>query len=175
MSSLAQGLKSPEVTIYLHNGTDVTGHLIEMNAKGYRVKTDKGETFVRQGLYQGLILNNEEEKKVAASITHDPFVMMSGARYAFDMRNELQSNLKATMEKCPTQPLKTYALVHFVIEKNGKIRDLQPILSSGCPPLDSALLKTIQAKKLPPLPSDFPFAYFPVNMTMPLPPPRKQN
>lgn len=167
LSGLAAS-KPQEVTIYLHNGTDVTGVLTGLNAENYEIQTDKGTEKIGRKRYQGMVLNTSEEKALSEKISRDAGLYITSAKYAYDLRGRIQANFKEPKKVCT---FKNYPLAHFQVKRNGKIQNLGLLVRSGCPELDNALLSAIQNAALLPLPADYTLPVFPVNF--PYQPPQK--
>ncbi|MBY0405010.1 MAG: hypothetical protein K2X66_14010 [Cyanobacteria bacterium] len=104
--------------------------------------------------------NNEVEKKVAEVMTTDPMAFMAGGKLITEIRSKIKLAYKEPETTC--QPI-SHLLVHFDISNQHGTERPMVLISSGCPEIDDALVKTIEAYVPPTLPKDIPFDIFPVN------------
>jgi hypothetical protein len=163
-SQSAQGPSAPsnpkEVMMFLNNGEDRIGTLVHLDSQSYQIKTKKGVETIDRSLYQGLVLNNEIEKKVAEVMTTDPMAFMAGGKFITEIRRKIKTAYKEPETTC--QPT-SHLLVHFDISNQQGTKRPLVLIPSGCPEIDDALVKTIEAYVPPTLPKDIPFDIFPVN------------
>jgi hypothetical protein len=150
----------PEVTIYLHDGKDVTGTLKHLDSNEYSIQTKKGEVKIGRLRYQGMIVNIPEEKAIAQSITTDPMLYIAAARYGYSVRPLIREKVKEPTANCI---LKSYPVAHFQILRNGFVKNPQIILSSGCSGFDQSLLTAIQQMTPPAFNKDYTLDMFPMN------------
>lgn len=162
--SFSDNLGDPDtsvVVMYLHDGTEATGTLEKVDSKHYWLKTDQGVQKIKRDQYQGMVLNTPQEQKIAQRISTDMIVYMTAARYTYDFRQRLTPVLQASASSdCK---LKTLPLAHFQIQRDGTPKKVTLLSESNCPEVDQALVQAIQSVEPTPLPSDIPFAPFPMN------------
>src|SRR5262245_43991091 len=80
--ALAAAPATPEVMIFLHDGTDVTGRITKVTDSELSVNTNKGKVTIPRKKYQGMVLNTPEQKKMADKITTDPEAMIAYGLYS---------------------------------------------------------------------------------------------
>jgi hypothetical protein len=158
--------KPPRVTIYLHNGTDVSGTLLRVTDTHYEVRQDHGHLFrVPMRSYQGMVLDTLEEKKVSERITTDFIHYMTAARYNFDLRQALDRALAPWATILPKNCGQAgYPVLHFQVGRRGQIKHPVMLAETSCAGnAMPTLLKALDALRLEPLPVDFTGTVLPVN------------
>jgi len=147
-----------EVHIFMNDGSDVTGHLSGVSDTTLNVKTDKGPVTVSRKKYQGMVLNNAQQNKMASLITTNPVVMADYGLETQKSRKKLDLELHKSMKPtCAADGNGNIPVVEVQINRAGNIGKTVLLNGSNCPALNQALQKEIRLVKMEPLPKDYPF------------------
>lgn len=156
----APAMANSEVTIYLHDGTDVTGTITQANTETLTVKTTKETVTIPRKQYQGMVLNTPQQKEMAHLITTDPIAMVSYGMYSQQAREKINFALKKSLQGnlCPVSKLQTsQPVAHIQINPKGVVQKTFLLSASTCDALNQALLKSLKTVKMGPFPKDYPF------------------
>lgn len=155
--------KTPQVTVYLRNGTDVTGSVQQVDATSLHIKTTKGTQKIPMTTYQGLVLNTTEELKVGKAITQNFDTFLNAVQYSHQVRTLLDISVQKALgnnSKCKStrQPL-----AHFRVNRQGKISNFMMLSQSDCPAINQIVAHKVQTLKFPPLDKAYPLDSYVLN------------